>query len=54
MNDGLFVRWGALATLLGRAGVIRGLQMKLRITITLKIDVAVCRYALAVIVFLLS
>jgi hypothetical protein len=38
---------------MGRAGVARGFHMNLRITVTVKIDVAACLYALAAIIALL-
>ena len=57
VNDGCDSFDGALhATLTGRAGVARGVfNMKnLRVTITLKIDVAACLYGLAAIIALLT
>jgi hypothetical protein len=55
MNDGLFVRWGAIATLMGAApGVARGFHMNLRVTITIKFEIAATAYGLAALLWLLS
>ena len=56
MNDGLFVRRGAITQpFIGlRRAVPEGLTMNLRVTVTIKIEIAVKAFGLAALLILLS